>query len=83
MTLRDHPYNTQLGKGNIHGKMMKSSEVSAITLDMMEQGKFMISTHDAVQDYVEHKARDIEDWIHSGKEMHDTFIQQLFTKKVD
>lgn len=84
MTNNDHPYHMKLNEGNIHGESMSASKVSTIALDTMAQGKFMISTHKVLQEYVEHKATNIEEWMRINIGVYDTYIHELFTsKKVD
>ena len=83
MTEKESPFNTQLKKGGLYGEMLTPQQVATITLDKMAQGTFMILTHDVLNKYVIGKAENYEEFIQRGIVAHDTYIQELFTKKVD
>ena len=81
MTEKEHPFNTQLKKGGLFGEMLTPQQVATITLDQMAQGTFMILTHDGLKQRAIGKAENIEWFIEKSIETHDTYIQELFTKK--
>ena len=60
---------------DIVGPFLKSSQVSAMTLDAMQDGKFMVITHDGTaQNYV-NKATNTELYIKQLQQLHDETVE--------